>query len=580
LKVAYVVSDGTTTSTAILNLTVQSVNQAPVIDAIPALHATEDTPINMTLPGVFSDPDGDTLTYTVRRAGGTALPAWLTFNAQTLQLTGTPPANFNGTLALQVLVSDGFLSTIKTFDLVVDPVNDLPVLAAPLSDRFVIEDKPFSFKLQNNLVTDVDGDALTYTLKMNDGSAVPSWMNFDAATMIVSGTPTLNYFGTTQLRLFISDGTATISDDFAFTVTNVNDAPVVAHPLLDQNLTTGTAFTFTLPADAFTDPDGQALQYAAKLTSGATLPTWMSFNGTALTGTAPASGTWAVRILASDGTLQVSDDFNLTFSGGNSAPIAVRDTGFTTRSGVPFEILASQLLANDSDVDHDRLTVVQVRDAAHGTVALVNGIVTYTSADGFTGTDTFIYKVSDGVRTAEALVAMVVAVPPTLSLTAGADGSILFGGTGHDYLNGGNSADVLFGGAGNDVLYGGSGNDQLNGDAGNDQLYGGAGADSLFGGAGADRLHGGTGNDQMTGGTGADSFLFRQGDGSDTVVDFTQGQGDRMIIDMHGIGNFDDLLAIGQQQAGGVLFAFASGDELFLAGTVLAALDRNAFTFY
>ena len=581
LKVGYVISDGTLTAGATLNLTVQSTNQAPVVDVIAPLHATEDTPLNITLPALaFSDANGDTLTYSVRRAGGTALPAWLTFNAQTLQLTGTPPANFHGTLALQVLVSDGFLSTLRTFDLVVDPVNDLPVLAAPLSDRFVIEDKPFSFKLQNNLVTDVDGDTLTYTLKMSDGSVAPIWINFDAATMLVSGTPALNYFGTTQLRLIISDGTATISDDFAFTVTNVNDAPVVANPIADQNLTTGTAFTVTLPTNAFSDPDGQALQYAAKLSSGTALPTWMSFNGTALTGTAPAHGTWTVRVFASDGTLQVSDDFNITFSGGNSSPIAVRDTGFTTRSGVPVEILASQLLANDTDFDHDALTVVQVRDATNGTVSLVNGIVTYTSTSGFTGTDSFVYKVSDGVRTSEALVVVSVAAPPTLSLNAGNDGNILFGGTSHDYLKGGNGADVLFGGAGNDAIFGGDGNDQLNGDAGNDLLYGGAGADSLFGGAGSDRLHGGAGNDQLNGGAGADTFLFRQGDGSDTIADFSSVQSDRIIINMQGVGSFDDLLAVGQQQAGGVLFAFGNGDELFLSGTMLAALDRNSFTFY
>jgi Ca2+-binding RTX toxin-like protein len=580
LKVTYVISDGTATATATLNLTVQSVNQAPLVDAIAPLHATEDTPINITLPAVFSDPNGDSLSYTVKRAGGTALPTWLTFNAQTLQLTGTPPANFNGTLVLQVLVSDGFLSTLRTFDLVVDPVNDLPVLAAPLSDRFVIEDKPFSFKLQNNLVTDVDGDPLTYTLKMSDGSAAPGWINFDAATMTLSGTPALNYFGTTQLRLVVSDGTATISDDFAFTVTNVNDAPVVANPIADQNLTTGAAFTITLPSNAFSDPDGQALQYAAKLSSGAALPTWMSFNGTALTGIAPAHGTWTVRVSASDGSLQVSDDFNISFSGGNSTPIAVRDTGFTTRSGVPVEILASQLLANDTDVDNDALTVVQVRDATNGTVSLVNGIVTYTSTSGFTGTDSFVYKVSDGVRTSEALVVVSVAAAPALTLNAGNDGSILFGGTGHDYLNGGNGADVLFGGSGNDSIFGGDDNDQLNGDAGNDLLYGGAGADSLYGGAGSDRLHGGAGDDQLNGGAGADSFLFRQGDGSDTIADFSSGQGDRIIINMQGVGSFDDLLAVGQQQTGGVLFAFGNGDELFLSGTQLAALDRNAFTFY
>jgi Ca2+-binding RTX toxin-like protein len=157
---------------------------------------------------------------------------------------------------------------------------------------------------------------------------------------------------------------------------------------------------------------------------------------------------------------------------------------------------------------------------------------------------------------------------------------LLFGGTGNDYINGGDGADRLSGGNGADILFGGAGADVLNGDGGDDTLYGGSGNDSLFGGNGSDFLSGGLGNDQLTGGNGADTFLFRQGDGRDTILDYSRSQGDRIQIDMNGINNFDDLLALAQQQNGGVLFAFANGDELFLSGTQLAALDRNSFTFY
>ena len=581
LPVTYVVTDGTTTVSGLLNIVVQVANQAPIITEFEALHGTENSALDVALPAsAFNDPDGDSLTYSVTRAGGTALPPWLTFNAQTLRLTGTPPSNFNGSLALQVVAFDGALSTVHTFDLVIDPVNDIPVLTAPLSDRFVTEDQAFNITLQNNLTSDPDGDVLSYNVKLADGSSLPTWMTFDAISMALSGTPPSNFFGPTQLRLFISDGVATISDDFTFTVSNSNDAPVLTTPLVDQTFTTGASFTVALPANTFTDPDGDALQFAAQLSNGQALPTWLSFNGTALAGTAPTAGTWNVRILASDGTFQVTDEFMLTIAGGNSVPVAVNDGIFLTRSGVPVEILASQLMLNDSDIDGDALSVVEVRAAQHGTVSLNNGIVTYQSAAGYTGTDQFIYKVSDGARTAEAVVVVGVQAPPQQTITGGNGTDLLFGGNGSDYINGGSGSDILFGGNGADIVYGGAGSDILSGDNGNDTLYGQSGSDILFGGSGNDFLSGGTGNDLLSGGNGADTFLFRQGDGSDAILDYRSSQGDRIQIDMNGINNFDDLLATAQQQNGGVLFAFANGDELFLSGTQLAALDRNSFTFY
>lgn len=67
------------------------------------------------------------------------------------------------------------------------------------------------------------------------------------------------------------------------------------------------------------------------------------------------------------------------------------------------------------------------------------------------------------------------------------------------------------------------------GGVGNDYLAGGAGRDILIGGAGDDVLVAGTGGDTLLGGLGFDTYVFKAGDGSDTVVDYDdQGQ---IIID-------------------------------------------------
>ena len=51
-------------------------------------------------------------------------------------------------------------------------------------------------------------------------------------------------------------------------------------------------------------------------------------------------------------------------------------------------------------------------------------------------------------------------------------------------------------------------------------------------------------------------------------------------MSVEGIGSFDDLLSVASERNGGVLFDFGDGDELFLRGTRLAALDEDQFSFY
>ena len=118
-------------------------------------------------------------------------------------------------------------------------------------------------------------------------------------------------------------------------------------------------------------------------------------------------------------------------------------------------------------------------------------------------------------------------------LAGGKGNDTLLAAGGDDTLAGGDGNDQLNGGDGNDTIGGGEGNDNLFGANGNDDLDGGGGNDVLYGDAGNDRIDGGAGNDTLYGGAGADTFAFSDLGGTDRIVDFRRGQGDK--IDLSGI---------------------------------------------
>ena len=81
----------------------------------------------------------------------------------------------------------------------------------------------------------------------------------------------------------------------------------------------------------------------------------------------------------------------------------------------------------------------------------------------------------------------------------------------------------LNGSGGNDSLSGGKSNDSINGGAGNDIIFGNKGADTLVGSSGNDSLWGGAGNDSLYGGAGKDTFIYKPGEGTDTIFDYQNG---------------------------------------------------------
>ncbi|WP_415769067.1 M10 family metallopeptidase C-terminal domain-containing protein [Pseudomonas sp. LB3P38] len=98
----------TLTSANFVFATSSPTNQAPVL-ATPLLdqNATENTPFNYVVPAAsFTDPDNDSLSYTATLADGSALPAWLSFNATDLTFTGTPTSTASGNYNVLVKATD------------------------------------------------------------------------------------------------------------------------------------------------------------------------------------------------------------------------------------------------------------------------------------------------------------------------------------------------------------------------------------------------------------------------------------------------------------------------------------------
>ncbi|WP_225774665.1 putative Ig domain-containing protein [Pseudomonas sp. Marseille-Q5115] len=725
-----------------------SVNHAPVL-ATPLADQTakETTAFSYTIPaGAFTDADNDALTFTATLADGSALPAWLKFDAATRTFSGTPDSNAAGNFNVTVTANDGKAGTVSdTFALAVQDTpasaNHAPVVAVPLADQNATETSPFSYTIPAGAFTDADNDTLTFTATLADGSALPAWLKFDAATRTFSGTPDSNAAGSFNVIVTANDGKAgivtdtfalavkdtpdttpiktltgtsgkdtltgtaaneqllglagadtlnggagndilvggagidkltggagadifrfttltdsyrtsstsysdTITDfvvgvdkidlsglgytglgngyngtlflqyssssnttyiknyepdasgkrlelgvtgnllntlkasDFIFNSTpSVNHAPVLATPLADQTAKETTAFSYTIPAGAFTDADNDALTFTATLADGSALPAWLKFDAATRTfsGTpdSNAAGNFNVTVTANDGKAgTVSDTFALavqdTPASANHAPVVavpLADQNATETSPFSYTIPAGAF----TDADNDTLTFTATLadgsalpawlkfDAATRTFsgtpdsnAAGSFNVIVTANDGKAGivTDTFALAVKD--------------------MPAG-NGSVLTGTSGKD---------TLTGTAGNDQLFGLAGIDTLKGGAGNDLLVGGAGADNLAGGAGADTFRFTTLTDSYRTSSTAYSDLITDFDASVDILDlaglgFTGlGNGNnRTLLVQYNSTNDRTYLKSNDADASGNRF------ELVLQGNHLTTLKASNFVF-
>jgi VCBS repeat-containing protein len=244
----------------------------------------------------------------------------------------------------------------------------------------------------------------------------------------------------------------------------------------------------------------------------------------------PASEWVDVKLVGAEGA-----NYDLVIQADVADIITDEDTALT--------IQTADLLANDTDIDGDTLTITSVQEATNGTVVLNgDGTITFTPDANYYGEATFTYTVDDGNGGTDTA---------TVTLNVTSDG-IIEGTSGADALTGTTGDDLINGLEDNDTLTGGEGNDSIWGDDGDDTLHGGQGGDMLYGGQGDDNLRGGAGND---------IYRWSPGDGSDVINEENLDGNDR--IEIGGGLTADDMVFT--RDGNNLIITAPSGETLTVA---------------
>ncbi|MBM6584405.1 tandem-95 repeat protein [Microvirga sp. BT689] len=541
----------------------------------------EDGHWSFQLPEELYSSQGAGLETSITLAGGTGLPEWLTFNAETRTLSGTPPLNFNGIIDLAFVIHSDTRIALSNLRLTVEAVNDAPMAAISGNDASGTEDMTITGKVPAG--TDVEGDSLTYELV-----APIAGLSF-AADGSYSYTPDTNFHGTVSFEYSVVDsvGARSEAQTFALAITPVNDAAEISGARMGTVEEDGIQNTGGILAVADVDAGEQVFKAVASadlqtqygtFTFNETTGEWdfTLDNAVAQTLAAGEHVEQRLSVESLDGTN--GETITVTVTGANDAPVAA--ISGNTASGTEDTLLTGQV-PGGLDVDADNLRYQLVSPVA-GLALNPNGTFTYAPAVNFHGTVSFEYQVVDDAGAKSAPMTFVLSVAsvndapsdillsnatvaenagagtPVGSLTAldldgdsaftfsllndaggrfalGADGKSIEVKNGLllDYEQATSHQVVVRATDGNGASYDETvtialsdvPNENTAGTSGNDTVSSGSGSDNLSGGAGNDVLNAGGGKDKVNGGTGNDRIIG--GAGQDSL---TGGSGKDVFV--------------------------------------------------
>ena len=147
------------TSPTTLQLTVNPMNDAPVITGQTVVSTNEEQPLDIEFSHlVVTDVDNafpTGFTLTVLSNPGYSL----------VDNTITPNTNVTGNIAVRVQVNDGALSSnIHNLQVTINPINDPPVITGQ-SPLIILEDNPLTFLITHLTIADPDNTSgFTFTL--------------------------------------------------------------------------------------------------------------------------------------------------------------------------------------------------------------------------------------------------------------------------------------------------------------------------------------------------------------------------------------------------------------------------------
>ncbi|MFV1968662.1 MAG: beta strand repeat-containing protein, partial [Pirellulaceae bacterium] len=324
-------------------ITVNAVNDAPTFNNISDQTVNEDAGVQTVAitgiaPGGGADEAGQIVTLTATSSDPSIVPnPTISGSGASQTLNYTPAANANGSVTITVVATDsggetngGVNAFSRTFDINVDPVNDLPTIS-DIPSQGTDEDTPtapISFTVGD---VETAPSLLDVTPSSNNQTLVPNTnivVDGVGTNRTVTVTPAANQTGTTTITLTVADGDGeTSSDTFVLTVGGVNDDPTISD-IVNQSTDEDTP---TVPI-AFTVGDAETAAGDLGVTGSSSDTTLVSNSNIQITGNGAnrtvtvtpstnQTGSTTITVTVDDGQGGVtSDSFVLAVNAVNDAP--------------------------------------------------------------------------------------------------------------------------------------------------------------------------------------------------------------------------------------------------------------------
>ncbi len=366
-EITYTITDGALTDQATVNVTVNAVNDTPVVESNIADQAlAEDfTPYTIDLNTAFSDVDNVDGELTFSVSGNSNIQVAIVNGIATI----TPTADWNGSETLTFTATDPSGESIsQTVNFTVAPVADIVADSAR-----VVEDTPTIIKVLGN--DTFEGDDKVVSLDTNNGPANGTVsVNPDGS---VTYTPNDNYHGTDSFTYIVTSGGVSESTTVSVDVTPVNDAPVAKDDIATTQEDTAVTID-VLPNDTDIDGDKLSIQSASvpetqgkvEIVDGKLVFTPAeNFNGHA-----------EITYTVTDGQLTDEAKVTVTVNPVNDAPtIKVDAVESITEDAVSTDTVVATLTVRDTDTSEDQLTV-SLENNSNGYFVLVGDEVKLTQA--------------------------------------------------------------------------------------------------------------------------------------------------------------------------------------------------------